>query len=240
MSEYRSSIPEGRGKRRRREQRKLDPQPEPTPPEPPKISSYITCGINETTSSLEKCSAAASSLARVNLNSKRRPTEEEEKESLGKAPEIETQDLVEAVFVCTSDGQPSELHAHLPVLCKLASQGGRKPVKLVPLPKGAETRLAAALGLPRVSVVGLKSGAENSDTLMGILGTILDVYVPWLEDQAVFKETKVKVVMSAIPAAPKKGANASTAQKQGTGKSPEKKGPLGKQNTVKKGNGSKA
>ena len=65
-----------------------------------------------------------------------------------------------AVFVCTADGQPSDLHAHLPVLCKLAAQDG-KPVKLVPLPKGAETRLAEALGLPRRAISGSRSSRHR-------------------------------------------------------------------------------
>ena len=64
-------------------------------------------------------------------------------------------DLV-AVFVCRSTLSPAH-YAHIPQLVELASKSRApgKEIRLVPLSKGAETRLAKLLNLPRVGIVGL-------------------------------------------------------------------------------------
>ncbi|ORX94587.1 hypothetical protein K493DRAFT_315434 [Basidiobolus meristosporus CBS 931.73] len=77
-----------------------------------------------------------------------------------------TQDIVQAraglrmVFVCKADVHPSILVNHL---LMLAAQAG---VVIFPLGKNAEQALALALGVTRVTAVGIKEGTPAFDQLM--------------------------------------------------------------------------
>ena len=72
-----------------------------------------------------------------------------------------------AIFV-SRIGQPSVMYSHLPLLLKtaaLASPSCARP-RLVTLPKGAETRLGAAIGVPRVGLIGLLEDATPAVELI--------------------------------------------------------------------------
>jgi RNase P subunit Pop3 len=83
------------------------------------------------------------------------------------------------VFVAGAQSAPQ--HAHLPVLAALAVP----KVLLVPLRSAAaEKALCAALGLPRVGVVGLRGDAPGAEPLYACLDDVPAVRVPFLDVSA--------------------------------------------------------
>ncbi|KAI9773605.1 MAG: hypothetical protein M1840_006879 [Geoglossum simile] len=183
-----SHIVASNGKRCRKRKRKEEPniqssvpsapqqeQINPSPPWP-EITPYLTVGLNSTTHHLELLAQKAipeSLPLHRNLpparggkstNSKTGITPEQEQPGTPCEP---MQKPLVAVFVSRSP-QPALMHAHLPLLTAAASlsHSENPPITLVTLPKGAETRLVSALGIPRVSVVGLLEGATGSTALV--------------------------------------------------------------------------
>jgi ribonuclease P/MRP protein subunit POP3 len=80
---------------------------------------------------------------------------------------ISTPDRLAAVLVCRTT-LPIPLHAHLPALVAVASDAQRqKPaIRLVSLPKTAETRLSKALHLPRVGIIGIADNCPHAASVM--------------------------------------------------------------------------
>ncbi|KAI9864072.1 MAG: hypothetical protein M1813_003389 [Trichoglossum hirsutum] len=164
-----------------------------SPPQP-EISPYLTIGLNSTTRVLEllaqKSMPESLSLYR-SLPSASRATAAKSRTrgaSTDGEPDVSrepTQEPLVAVFV-SGFSQPALLHAHLPLLTVTASLSHpeKPPIVLVTLPKGAEVRLMSALGLPRVSVVGLSEGAPGSTVLVDFVReNVKPVDVKWLVDE---------------------------------------------------------
>jgi ribonuclease P/MRP protein subunit POP3 len=89
-----------------------------------------------------------------------------------------------AIFVPASS-PPSIIHAHLPMLIFTASLAhpNLPPTRLVTLPKGSESRLCEALGLPRVSFIGILENAPHSKGLIELVrGSVPEIEIPWLTE----------------------------------------------------------
>lgn len=111
--------------------------------EPPSMLQHLTIGINEVTRKLE--SQIKLSRQTVIISDKCAVSSEY------------SQPRIKVVFVCRADIDPPILVDHLPHLISTCNSL-RRPldiVKLVPLPKGAEFTLAAAMGLRRVAVIAV-------------------------------------------------------------------------------------
>lgn len=118
---------------------------EPTEEAPP-VLGHITVGINEVTKELE-------ALAR------------QHREILAeKAPSaVHSLDVSSArlILVCREDVDPPVLIGHIPHLVAACNSTrhrltGGSPIWLVPLAKGSESSLAAAMGLRRAAVIAIK------------------------------------------------------------------------------------
>jgi len=116
-------------------------EPEQANPDPPILFRHLVFGINEVTKRLELQTRAV-----------RRPV-------IASWPDQPVGNLPPAlkfIFVCRSDVKPTVLVDHLPHV--IAAYNASRPpsfVKLVPLPVGAELSLAQALGVRRVTVLGI-------------------------------------------------------------------------------------
>jgi ribonuclease P/MRP protein subunit POP3 len=109
--------------------------------EPPKILQHLTVGINEVTKRLE----SQIQQSRVTVVT----TAEASRIAIPR-PHLKF------ILVCRSDIDPPLLIDHLPHLVAAHNSNQTDDVvKLVPLPKGAESSLAQALGLRRAAVVGI-------------------------------------------------------------------------------------
>lgn len=119
-------------------------------PEPPTILQHLIFGVNEVTRRLE---AQIKSYRHI-------ITVSDETATLS---EPFSQSPIKVIFVCRADINPSILIDHIPHLvaaCNAASKRSLNFVKLVPLPKGAETTLAQAVGLRRVAVMAVDVGYQ--------------------------------------------------------------------------------
>ncbi|KAH0538144.1 hypothetical protein FGG08_005252 [Glutinoglossum americanum] len=180
----------------------------PSPPQP-EVSSYLTIGLNSTTRSLElqaqqsipeSLSPQCDLLHDMgNISTKSKPCGASPEGQLGALCELIRKPLV-AVFVSRSS-QPALLHAHLPLLTVTASLSHprKPPIALVTLPKGSEARLASALGMPRVGVVGLSEGAPGSTALVEyVRESVKSVAADWLDGGNRWRGTEIKVLKATI------------------------------------------
>jgi hypothetical protein len=108
-----------------------------------------------------------------------------------------------AIFVPRSS-QPPILHAHLPQLVVTASLAHPElPVtRLVQLPKGCDARLSEALGLPRVSFIGILEGAPHSKSLVDLVRECVpEIEIPWLAEakKSVYLPVKINAIESFVP-----------------------------------------
>ena len=105
-----------------------------------------------------------------------------------------------AIFVPYSD-QSSILYSHLPVLIKTASFApSTSPApRLTMLPRGAEERLAAALSIPRIGLIGIVDGAPDTDVLIDFARRkVPEIEVPWLDEGArgLYRPVNIKAVQT--------------------------------------------
>jgi hypothetical protein len=112
-----------------------------------------------------------------------------------------------AIFVPRSS-QPSILHAHLPQLIATASLAHPElpTTRLVQLPKGCDSRLCEALGLPRVSFIGLLESAPLSRYLLGVVRECVpEIEVPWLGEakKSDYLPVKINAIETLVPVAKK-------------------------------------
>lgn len=114
----------------------------------PPILQHLTIGINEVTRRLE-----------AQIKSARRRVTLSDADPASPIVSSAHSTLISLIFVCRADVDPPALIAHLPHLVAAwnSSQKGSsaKILKLVPLPKGAESALAKAMGLRRVAVIAV-------------------------------------------------------------------------------------
>ncbi|KAK0208767.1 hypothetical protein DFS33DRAFT_1413965 [Desarmillaria ectypa] len=88
------------------------------------------------------------------------------------------------IFVCRSDVDPPILIDHIPHL--VASFNNCKPsepIKLIPLPKGAEVTLAECLNIRRIAVFAFDNEAACLSTLSTISENVPVIAAPWLVPQ---------------------------------------------------------
>ncbi|TBU63686.1 hypothetical protein BD310DRAFT_915715 [Dichomitus squalens] len=145
----------------------------------PSILSSLTIGINGVTKRLEGL-----------VRSYRRPVESRLEEGKSSVPDPPTSVFpTRLVIACRSDSDPPMLMGHIPNLvgaCNSArkvngTESGRSGgTWLVPMPKGTEDTLSAAMGLRRVSILLVDSSAPNFCTLASLLENVPLPVAPWL------------------------------------------------------------
>jgi len=89
---------------------------------------------------------------------------------------------IKVVFVCRADIDPPILIEHLPRLVSTCNSSPKQAnfVKLVPLPRGSELTLAAAMGLRRVAVFALDNSAPEISFFDSLLQSVPTLTAPWL------------------------------------------------------------
>ncbi|KAF7857215.1 hypothetical protein EAF04_009456 [Stromatinia cepivora] len=190
-------------KRKRRDLKAGNEKSSETPP-PPEISSYIVIGLNSIHRMLEGSS-------KKGLDTKANPDNPEPEIRpqtngvLGPNPQNSPPTHFSAIFVARSN-QPPILNSHLPQIIATASKAHpTKPsTRLLQLPKGSETRIAAVLGLPRVSFLGILDDAPNSKALPDLIrDCVEEIQIPWLDEakKAEYLETKINSIQTSIGAA---------------------------------------
>ena len=195
-------------------------------PPAPEISSFIEVGLNSVTRKLEtltKESAPEEDDVRHNPSSKATSNvshaQADNHTGEGKAQENNStkqnvlQNPFAAVFVLRPS-QPTVLHAHLPqlIVTSTFSVPSLPAPRLVELPSGCGPRLSEALGLARVSFIGLREGAPNSHQLIDLVRRVVpEVKIPWLQEakKAAYLPVKINAIKTTIGSANKAGTGAS-------------------------------
>lgn len=209
-------------KRKRAEAKQKDgPVEVQTIPPQPEITSYVVVGLNNITRSLESLSRKS--------KPQNEPTEEHdsatnpalisETENIHSNRTHESTSLSQhfsAIYVPRSS-QPPILHAHLPQLIATASRAQPElpATRLVQLPKGCDSRLCEALGLPRVSFVGILDGAPHAKALVDLVRECVpEIEIPWLEEvkTAAYMPVRINVVETFTSVTTKEQKVASRAQ----------------------------
>ena len=116
-----------------------------------------------------------------------------------------------AVFVPHFD-QPAMLYAHIPLLAKMTSSAFATlpSTRLVVLPKGAEQRLASALKIPRVGLIGLSRDAPESAALIEFVRQkVPEIEVPCLNEVVAGSCLPVKIdeIETSAPIGPERKDN---------------------------------
>lgn len=159
-------------KRKRREQALAKATttsiPELEKPSPPDLSSYVSVGVASITRALE-ATCEATSLHDVGRCD---------------GETTQTTSRISTVFVSMAS-KNSVLAAHFPRLVAAASRSGSEnPIKLVLLPRVAEEKLCAAMGINRAGFVAVHEGAPHGGQLLEYVhANVADIEVPWI-DQA--------------------------------------------------------
>lgn len=102
------------------------------------------------------------------------------------------------IFVARS-GQPGGINSHLPQMVA-ASSGlcpSQPPIRIVGLSRSCEQRLTSALGIPRVSCIGVMGDAPNSKALIEFIHKRVPVIdVAWLREAVSggYRDTKIKTI----------------------------------------------
>ncbi|KAK2624651.1 hypothetical protein QTJ16_005844 [Diplocarpon rosae] len=205
----RNHVTTSRGKRSQKRKRAEEKQnignlETPKAPLQPEISRFVVIGLNSITRDLESLSQKFKS-----------QTEHSKEDASSKADSTPHVDIAthaaaatlspsattpickhfSTIFVPRSS-QPSILHAHLPQLVATASRAHPclPATRLVQLPKDCDARLCRALGIPRVSFIGLLDGAPHADVLVEIIRSqVPEVDIPWLQEVQNVKYMPVKI-----------------------------------------------
>ncbi|KAF4313776.1 rna-processing protein [Botryosphaeria dothidea] len=162
-----------RSKKRKRHEAQGEAQPIKAPPRRPDLSRHITVGINSTTRHLEEL--AQGDAPRL----VKQPHADETK-----APRSPIS-LPHLPLIFTLQPPSSITITHLPLLAQMASREltSFASARIIPLKPSSEHRLTAALGLPRVGVVGIMEDAPGARPLIDLVRQkVSATYVPWLRE----------------------------------------------------------
>ncbi|KAH6654482.1 hypothetical protein BKA67DRAFT_565260 [Truncatella angustata] len=181
----------GKKERKRKHKETEDGEPQPASPPAPELASFVDVGLSVVTRNLQdKAASAGGNGPEV------RPEPNTSKETKSSPPSYS------AIFVARS-GQPNTINNHLPQMVAVASSKtpAEQTVRLVGFSKSCQDRLSEALGIPRVSVVGLREDAPASKALVEFIRQhVSTIEIAWLKEarEADFKETKIDTIETFI------------------------------------------
>ncbi|PBP26637.1 hypothetical protein BUE80_DR002403 [Diplocarpon rosae] len=205
----RNHVTASKGKRSQKRKRAEEEQnvgnlEAPQAPAQPEISRFVVIGLNSITRDLESLSRKSKSQeehSKEDASSKAGFTLDvdvaTDAAAATSSPSATTPFFqhFSTIFVPRSS-QPPILHAHLPQLVATASRAHPclPATRLVQLPKNCDARLCRALGIPRVSFIGLLDGAPHADVLVELIrNEVPEVNIPWLQEVQNVKYLPVKI-----------------------------------------------
>jgi len=186
-----------RSKKRKRRDTKAEDELEASTPAPPELAAFIIVGLNSVIRRLE------------DLSQKSKPTNvsTEGKDKEGEA-ERQPSDEVDGskelpqtqhFSVIWASHSPEKLKEHLPQLVATAclARPNLLATRVIQIPKAFDARLCQALGLPRVSCIGLLEDAPHSKPLVDLVReSVPAVEVPWLQEiqKSVYLPVKINAI----------------------------------------------
>ncbi|KAK0465585.1 uncharacterized protein EV420DRAFT_1515033 [Desarmillaria tabescens] len=160
------------------------------PPSP--VLKHLVVGINAVTKRLECQIQAARHTVVISSSG-----------STKKSPELPRP--LKYIFVCRTDVDPPILIDHIPhLVASFNSCKPSEPIKLIPLPKGAEVTLAECLNIRRIAVFAFDNESAFLSALSPILEAVPVIAAPWLVPQSNASDkqivpTHIKQVRTSAP-----------------------------------------
>lgn len=184
--------------RRSKKRKRHEGRSEPHPPPAPDLTRHITVGVNSTTRHLEHLAQAAAPNQQPQAAAADEADAPHAPESLRHLP-----------LIFTLQPPSSITTSHLPLLTQTASRSlpASESARLVPLKPASEAKLAAALGLPRVGVIGIMDDAPGARPLLEYARQKVPAMdVPWLREacEARYLDVNVLTEHSGMKAGPKR------------------------------------
>ena len=184
--------------RRSKKRKRHEGRSEPHPPPAPDLTRHITVGVNSTTRHLEHLAQAAAPNQQPQAAAADEADAPHAPESLRHLP-----------LIFTLQPPSSITTSHLPLLTQTASRSlpASESARLVPLKPASEAKLAAALGLPRVGVIGIMDDAPGARPLLEYARQKVPAMdVPWLREacEARYLDVNVLTEHSGTKADPKR------------------------------------
>ncbi|KAH7061113.1 hypothetical protein B0J12DRAFT_646514 [Macrophomina phaseolina] len=201
-----------RSKKRKRRGTQGEPQPiAASPPPAPDLKRYITVGINSTTRHLEQLAQGAD--APPSPEPAQRKTGSVEQPCPAATGETgapySPKSLRHLPLIFTLQPPSSITTAHLPLLAQTASprRASSQSARLIPLKPSSEPKLAAALGLPRVGVIGIMEEAPGAGPLIEYArAKVSATEVPWLREasEGLYLPVNVRAEQAGTTTGPKR------------------------------------
>lgn len=143
----------GSKKRKRATDAAQPPNDQQAPPNP-EISKFLDVGLASISRGLEQLSSTAELQFSATREGQSSPGDEDVS--------------AYAVIFIARSGQPTAFHCHFPQMVAVASRSRscEQPIRLVGFSAPCSERLGAALGIPRVSAIGLRAGSPNAKALV--------------------------------------------------------------------------
>ncbi|KAG9232041.1 hypothetical protein BJ875DRAFT_486465 [Amylocarpus encephaloides] len=202
-------------KRKRKEAKSGETQLEDAKPPIPEIASFLRVGSNRVLRTLQ-CS---SNTLKPSAESPTKPTSSEAMpgpqtcKTAREAKDNPPNDLhgtsLAAVFVARQSPS-SALERHFSQLIAVSATAcpDLPAPRLVQLPPGSDAKLCEALGIARVSMIGLSVGAPHSNSLVELVRRCVpEVEIPWLQEarKAEYHPVKINAMETSMGAAKAKG-----------------------------------
>ncbi|KAJ7207401.1 hypothetical protein B0H12DRAFT_1034483 [Mycena haematopus] len=147
------------------------PSEEISSPAAPAVLSHLIIGLNAVTKRLDDQVRSLRKVVSLNTD----PTSES----------VPPPAPIKVIVVCRADVDPQILIDHLPhEVAAFNSSKPDDPIKLIPLPAGAEATLAKAVGLRRVAAIAMDIEMPGLATFTSILDSVPSVTAPWLTSLA--------------------------------------------------------
>lgn len=185
-----------RGRRRKRAHRAADATAAPPEVPPiPELAAYVDVGMASISRNLEAMSTSKEAY----------PVSGDAVAQAGKTSARGEQKPYSAVFVARS-GHSSSFHHHFPQMVAVASksQPSEPAIRLVGFSAPCEERLGAALGVPRVSAVALRSDAPQAKGLIDFVrDRVAPVEVAWIQEAqaAEYRQAKINAIQTRVGSA---------------------------------------
>ncbi|KAJ7446488.1 hypothetical protein B0H11DRAFT_1824179 [Mycena galericulata] len=148
-------------------QPEVDVSEDTTLPERPAVIPHLVIGINEVTKRLD-----------AQIRSLRKIVSSKAKSAAEPTPCLVP---IKVIVVCRADVDPPILIDHLPhEVAAFNSSKPSEPIKMIPLPKGAESALAKAIGVRRAAVIAMDVDTPGLAAFTSILDSVPTLAAPWL------------------------------------------------------------
>ncbi|KAK0630800.1 hypothetical protein B0T17DRAFT_529343 [Bombardia bombarda] len=175
------------------------------PPPAPELAAYIDVGLANISRNLQGMTAQEGKTTSTAKPEDDNDTSAQHEQQPATTKKKDSKPPCSIVFVARS-GQSSAFNCHFPQMVAAAASKRSDPseteaIRLVGFSKSCEERLAAALGIPRVSSIALREGAPQAKGLVDFVReNVRPVEVAWIQEarSGEYLKTNIEAVSTLV------------------------------------------